>query len=350
MSLPPLPSSVRGGALVLALGLTSAVAAQTRSSANYTHSTEVLDSAGQRVTSASYVHEGDLNMLGRSVGSGAFALTLGFLGTLPPAAGGTPPSFLSGTSVVFTIGSAGSFTVAADGSPAPTLALSSGTLPANVTFAPASGLLSGVPAAGTQGNYALTFTATNGVAPDATQAFNLRVNRAPVGGTSTLGTVPNTPASINVAKLRAVSSDPDGDAISVSAVSATSAQGGTVMLGPSTVVYVPPANYAGPDSFTFTVTDGFPGSSGSGTVNVSVRPGNAISLNVVSITPGPTGIEVVCAGIPGFNYVVQYTDSLSSPWTHLTAAQPAGADGRFVALDATVPLPPQRFYRVVSGP
>ena len=39
--------------------------------------------------------------------------------------------------------------------------------------------LAGTPAAGTGGTYALTITATNGVAPDATQSFTLTVDQAP---------------------------------------------------------------------------------------------------------------------------------------------------------------------------
>ena len=42
-----------------------------------------------------------------------------------------------------------------------------------------TGTLSGTPAAGTGGVYALTFTAANGVLPNATQAFTLTVNEAP---------------------------------------------------------------------------------------------------------------------------------------------------------------------------
>src|SRR5207245_1657371 len=52
---------------------------------------------------------------------------------------------------------------------------------------------SGTPAAGTGGTYALSFTATNGVSPDATQAFTLTINQAPAitsanSATFTVGT------------------------------------------------------------------------------------------------------------------------------------------------------------------
>ena len=42
-----------------------------------------------------------------------------------------------------------------------------------------TGTLAGTPAAGTGGTYAITFTAANGVATDAVQAFTLTVNQAP---------------------------------------------------------------------------------------------------------------------------------------------------------------------------
>ena len=64
------------------------------------------------------------------------------------------------------------------GAPAPALTVG-GSLPAGVTFVDngdGTGTLSGTPAAGTGGTYALTFTAANGVLPDGTQAFTLTVN------------------------------------------------------------------------------------------------------------------------------------------------------------------------------
>ena len=51
-------------------------------------------------------------------------------------------------------------------------------LPSGVTLS-ASGLLSGIPDAGMGGVYNLTFQASNGVAPNASQSFTLTVNQAP---------------------------------------------------------------------------------------------------------------------------------------------------------------------------
>jgi large repetitive protein len=59
----------------------------------------------------------------------------------------------------------------------PTLS-ETGTLPSGVTFADngnGTGTLSGTPAAGTGGVYHVTFTASNGVSPNATQNFTLTV-------------------------------------------------------------------------------------------------------------------------------------------------------------------------------
>ena len=55
----------------------------------------------------------------------------------------------------------------------------SGALPAGVTFvdnANGTATLAGTPGAGTGGQYPITFTAANGIAPDAVQNFTLTVN------------------------------------------------------------------------------------------------------------------------------------------------------------------------------
>jgi hypothetical protein len=91
------------------------------------------------------------------------------------------PGFTSAATTTFTVGAAGTFTVTAIGAPTPTLTLA-GALPSGVTFVDngnGTGTLSGTPAAGTGGPYALTVTAANGVPPDGTQAFTLTVNQTP---------------------------------------------------------------------------------------------------------------------------------------------------------------------------
>ncbi len=92
--------------------------------------------------------------------------------------GSSAPIINSPSSTSFAVGAVGSFIVTSTGSPAPTLS-QSGALPSGITLNTATGVLGGTPAAGTGGSYPLTFTAQNGVPPDATQDFTLTINSAP---------------------------------------------------------------------------------------------------------------------------------------------------------------------------
>jgi hypothetical protein len=95
----------------------------------------------------------------------------------------------------FTIGKSGAFTVTTAGDPAPALSLD-GDLPDGVTFVDGgdgTAQLSGIPEAGTAGEYPLTVRATAGDGGGATQAFTLTVVRLPsdvelhAAGTAALG-------------------------------------------------------------------------------------------------------------------------------------------------------------------
>ncbi len=104
-----------------------------------------------------------------------------------------PLAITSANNTTFIVGTPGSFTVTTTGSPTPSLA-ESGALPSGVSFkdnGDGTGTLSGTPAAGTGGTYAITFTAHNGVVSDVTQNFSLTVNEAPAitSGNSTSFTV-----------------------------------------------------------------------------------------------------------------------------------------------------------------
>jgi len=91
------------------------------------------------------------------------------------------PTITSADTVTFTVGTSGSFSVITSGGvPTPTISASGG-LPTGVSFTDngdGTGSLSGTPAPGTGGAYALTLTAANGVGSAATQAFTLVVHES----------------------------------------------------------------------------------------------------------------------------------------------------------------------------
>jgi uncharacterized repeat protein (TIGR01451 family) len=83
---------------------------------------------------------------------------------------------VSGSTITFNQGTAGTFVVSATGYPAPNLT-ESGALPTGLTFNPTTGTITGTPAAGTGGmSYPISFTASNGVSPNATSNFTLTVS------------------------------------------------------------------------------------------------------------------------------------------------------------------------------
>lgn len=103
---------------------------------------------------------------------------------------GQSPAVTSGASTTFETGQAGSFTVTTTGFPTPSISASGGSLPSGVSFVDngdGTATLSGTPAAGSGGIYHFTITAANGVGPDASQSFTLRIDQAPavVSGAST---------------------------------------------------------------------------------------------------------------------------------------------------------------------
>ncbi len=192
------------------------------------------------------------------------------------------PAITSGNTATFIVGRPNSFTVVSTGSPTPTVG-QTGALPPGVTFtanANGTGTLSGNPAAGSNPSYPLTFTATNGVNPAASQPFTLVINRPPVAGNDTLGTEQDKPVSASVAKLLLNDSDPDGDPLAITAVASPSSQSGAVVLSApgnnGTITYTPAAGFKGTDLFTYTLSDGR-GGTATGMVTVTVRDRNAPS-------------------------------------------------------------------------
>ncbi|HUY96392.1 MAG TPA: putative Ig domain-containing protein, partial [Verrucomicrobiae bacterium] len=94
----------------------------------------------------------------------------------------TPPTITSASNTTFETGINGSFTITATGSPTPTVS-ESGTIPAGLIFTSGAGVgsatISGTPSAGTGGSYPITFQASNGFSPSASQNFTLYVDQSP---------------------------------------------------------------------------------------------------------------------------------------------------------------------------
>lgn len=114
----------------------------------------------------------------------AYSCTAQAINDLGAGAASTPaslttklvPGITSAASATFTIGASGSFTVTTVGKPTPTVSVA-GSLPSGVTYDAGTQTFSGTPALGTAGSYALTLTASNGLVPNAVQAFTLTVGK-----------------------------------------------------------------------------------------------------------------------------------------------------------------------------
>ena len=197
------------------------------------------------------------------------------------------------------------------------------------------------------GVYAVTYTVSDGF-NIASATRTVRIIAMPIAGTDTLGTVENTPVTAPAAKLLANDADPGGNPLSVTGVSPTSSQAGTVVLNGGLLTYTPPPGFTGSDSFTYTIANGF-GGTAIGIVGVTVSRADGSSLNVVSLERTLDGFLVRFAGIPGDAYLIQFTDSLAPPVTWQTLTPPgqiqAGPNGLFQFEDKPNPIPPQRFYR-----
>ena len=105
------------------------------------------------------------------------------LGAAPRLAADTAPAFTSATSVTFPQGIQDSFTITTTADPVARITLS-GHLPGGVKFVDngdGTATLFGRPGSGLGlvGDYDLTFTASNGVAPAGTQNFTLTITRPP---------------------------------------------------------------------------------------------------------------------------------------------------------------------------
>uniref|UniRef100_UPI00384B8412 DUF4082 domain-containing protein n=1 Tax=Bradyrhizobium daqingense TaxID=993502 RepID=UPI00384B8412 len=121
-------------------------------------------------------------------------------------------------------------------------------------------------------------------------------NTGPVAANDTANVTQNTPTTITAASLIANDSDPDGDLLTVTGVSA--ATNGTVALNAqpnpqnNTITFTPNAGYSGPASFSYTISDGR-GGTATANVSLTVAPlgSGPFSLFNASNTPAQTNLN-----------------------------------------------------------
>ncbi len=124
------------------------------------------------------------------------------------------------------------------------------------------------PAADYVGADSFTYTISDGNGGTSTAVVNVTVlgNEAPDANTDTATTAYNLAKTLSVL---ANDTDINGDSLTITSV--TQGAHGTVTVNSGvTVTYTPALNYAGVDSFTYTISDG-KGGAATGTVNISVE-------------------------------------------------------------------------------
>ncbi len=130
-----------------------------------------------------------------------------------------------------------------------------------------------------------TYTISDGNGGSDTATVTITIggsNNPPVAVNDSTTTTQNLPVTINVL---ANDSDPDGDTITVQSV-AGPAHGNAVVNGNGTITYTPSNGYSGPDSFTYTISDGN-GGAASAIVSITVNPTHT-PTPTPTFTPTPT--------------------------------------------------------------
>ena len=227
-----------------------------------------------------------------------------------------PPTITSADHATFTVNAAAAFTVTTSSAvPSSVTLTETGSLPPGMTFTDngdGTATLGGTPTTG--GSYTFTITASNGVLPDATQAFTATVNSSPsdhqrrphhlrggFGGHFTVTTTPGVPATTTITESGSLPSGvtfhDNGD-------------------GTATLAGTPAAGTGGSYPITFTASNGvLPNSAQNFTLTVTELPAFA-SADHTTFQVGTAGSFTVTthAGFPATTTVTE------------TGTLPAGRD------------------------
>ena len=219
---------------------------------------------------------------------------------------GTVPTITSAASTTFTVGAAGTFTVTTTGLPTPTITRGGAALPSGVTFTDngnGTGTLAGTPASGTNGSYAITFTATNSNGSSAVQSFTLTVG---TGTAPLITSAASTTFTIGVAGTFTVTTTgvpaptiTRGGVALPSGVTFTNNNNGT-----ATLAGTPASGTSGTYALTFTAANGtLPNATQSFSLIVTAA-GPTVTINQASGQADPTSTSPI-------NYTVVFSAAVT---------------------------------------
>ncbi|WCR45859.1 chitobiase/beta-hexosaminidase C-terminal domain-containing protein [Stutzerimonas stutzeri] len=141
---------------------------------------------------------------------------------------------------------------------------------------------------GEQVQETFTVTSIDGTEQDVTVTIT-GTNDAPIAVGDSFQTTEDVSLSLSSADLLGNDSDPDGDALTL--VSVQKAVNGTVELVNGNVVFTPTANYSGPASFEYSVSDGNGGSAtATATISISAVADAPVLNAAPASVPQPTGL------------------------------------------------------------
>lgn len=194
---------------------------------------------------------------------------------------------------------------------------------------------------------------TNGAGFVDSNIATVTVNNAiPVAVDDALETDENTALVIDVGfDMLGNDTDADNDTLTLNGFAATSFNGGTVTEAGGLITYTPAAGFFGLDGFTYTVKDGWGGTSAVGTVLITVTeapnsPPGQLSLDIDLVGGSVTG---TFTGNPGATYILQRSTTLAAgSWVDVdTAIAPASG---IVEVEDLAPPAGKAFYRISYTP
>ena len=261
------------------------------------------------------------------------------------------PAITSANSTGFTVGVAGNFAVTASGYPTSSFT-ETGALPAGVTLTSA-GVLSGTPILGSSGSYPITFTANNGINPNATQSFTLSVTTVPVAPSIT--SVASTTFTVGTAGTFAVTAS--GNPAPTFSETGALPTGVTLTSG-GALSGTPAAGQGGTYPITITATNGIsPDATQSFTLTVDQAP-VITSAASTTFTVGTAGTFTVTATgnpAPTFSETGALPTGVTLTSGGVLAGTPASGTGgaypiTITASNGATPAGTQSFTLTVTAP